>query len=102
MGTVQVTGVVWVPTNIAMRSNGEPDCDVTQRAFSSASPPQPIDTLVPHCDQGRSTVPCWEFGNSTQCTGNTQVLTVCYDAGCDPMAKPMTRTDALISCAINP
>jgi hypothetical protein len=93
-------GAQCVPTNIARKADGSFDCDVTQRTFSTSTPPTPIDMPVPACDAGRTVTPCWEFGQSTQCQGNTQLLTVCYEPQC--MVKPTVHTDALISCTVTP
>jgi hypothetical protein len=92
-------GAQCVPTNVAQKPNGEPDCDVTQRQQNAAG--ANVDTPIPYCQPNRPTVPCWEFapGAGAQCQGQ-QVLNVCYDAGCTAGAKPMTKTDALVSCAI--
>jgi hypothetical protein len=91
-------GAQCVPTNLATKMNGEPDCDVVQRSPSSTG--VNVDTPVPFCQGGRSNAPCWEFaGGGTQCPGQ-QILNVCYDAGCTAGAKPTNKTDALVSCAI--
>jgi hypothetical protein len=86
----------------ATKMNGDPDCDVTQRTYSVTG--VPMDTGVPFCHPGDATRPCWEFLDAArqgnQCNGQ-KVLNICYDANCDPAAKPTSRTDALISCAID-
>jgi hypothetical protein len=89
-----------VPANYATKMNGEPDCDVTQRQYSATG--APIDKPVPFCQPGRPQVPCWEFlqNQGMQCP-NQRVLSVCYDAACDASSKPTSKTDALVSCAID-
>ena len=91
-----------VPSNYATKMNGDPDCDVTQRAYSGTG--VPMDTAVPFCGSGTVTPPCWKFMDTAmqgaQCPGQ-KVLSLCYDAACDPGVKPTTRTDALVSCAVN-
>ncbi|MES1158036.1 MAG: hypothetical protein ABUL67_02940 [Haliangium ochraceum] len=92
-------GAQCVQQNLQLRPNNEPDCDVTQRQIINSIP---MDTQVVHCDGGRGTVPCWEFRPDMQCTMGTQLLKLCYNAACTDDAKPVTQTDALISCSIRP
>ncbi len=84
---------------------GAPDCDVTQRTFSTANPAVASETFVPSCAPGRAgtdaTHPCWELQPSAACLGG-QALQVCYDVGCTIQAKPTSRTDALVACAVMP
>ncbi len=93
-------GVQCVPTNIGMKMDGSPNCDVTERTISSTQ--MAIDKPVPHCGGAITVTPCWRFAVNAQCTMNgQQALEVCYDTGCTPGAKPMTQTDALLSCALD-
>jgi hypothetical protein len=102
-------GVQCVPTNIAMKADGTPDCDVTQRVTNAAQ--QFKDTPVGFCGgtpPGDTTIdnPCWRFGQNAmqnaRCAANTQLLELCFDPACSAMSKPLLKTDALVSCAIEP
>ena len=93
-------GAQCVPANVANKpGTQDPDCDVTQRTTSASN--QNVDTPVPFCQPGRPTVPCWELvAGGTQCQNGQRILNVCYDAACSADAKPMTKTDALVACAV--
>ena len=98
-------GVQCVEGDVILTKEGNPDCDVTQRTFSTSTPPMQEDVLVPLCPAGRAGTdaahPCWELVQSPRCV-DSQLLQVCYDVGCTAGARPTTKTDALVTCSVRP
>lgn len=99
-------GAQCVANNVARKGNGEFDCDVTQRQVSATG--QNVDKAVPACQGAAPNItnastdqPCWVLvdGANGQCNGQ-KILNVCYDAGCTAGAKPQTKTDAIVACAL--